>query len=156
MCYIIWSNKCHNILYVVFMILLLSNNLQACETWIHCHMFLKTCLISVQYLQSTMIVDLNCFFTKAWQLPTIHMLAFNIKPPRFLWCNNYLEYIWPIHMTWDYRTLWGYDGITQLPLLWLMFTEHYLVAWLCSILYLLSNMGLHYLTFMGRNWNWYE
>jgi hypothetical protein len=30
-------------------------------------------------------------------------------------------------------------------------TEIYSVAWLCSILYSTCDMGLHYLTFMGRN-----
>ena len=30
-------------------------------------------------------------------------------------------------------------------------SKYYLAAWLCSILCLASDMGLHYLTFMGRN-----
>jgi len=30
-------------------------------------------------------------------------------------------------------------------------TEHYSIAWLCFILYLASDMGLYYLTFMERN-----
>ena len=32
-----------------------------------------------------------------------------------------------------------------------MLTQTYSIAWLCSILYLTSDMGLHYLIFMGRN-----
>ena len=77
----------------------------------HCHASLKTCLILVENLQSTMMVDLIAFSPKLRQLPRIHMLALNIKPLRFLWYSNYLVHLINSH-DWDYCALRGYNGIT--------------------------------------------